>query len=91
MPKRNTGNQGEQGLPADSGSDQPSLNMGKSPGTARARGSAANLSREARIKGGQRSAQVQIRDEHGQFAGRDANRQQRRANENNQGRNPPSR
>ena len=36
----------------------------------RGRGNAANLSHEARVKGGQRSAQVQVRDERGQFAGR---------------------
>ena len=41
-----------------------------SNGGGRGRGNAANLSREARVKGGQRSAQVQVRDEHGQFAGR---------------------
>ncbi|HYE61931.1 MAG TPA: hypothetical protein VD997_08030 [Phycisphaerales bacterium] len=44
-------------------------------GGGRGRGNAANLSHEARVKGGQRSAQVQVRDEHGQFAGRaDKNR-----------------
>jgi hypothetical protein len=52
------GQEGEQGTASES------------QGSGRARGNAANLSHEARVKGGQRSAQVQVRDERGQFAGR---------------------
>jgi hypothetical protein len=52
----NTGQVGDPGEPRATGG--------------RGRGNAANLSREARVRGGQRSAQVQVRDQHGQFAGR---------------------
>jgi hypothetical protein len=53
----------------------------ESRGTGRGRGSAANLSHEARVKGGQRSAQVQVRDERGQFAGRSGERSRSRSND----------
>jgi hypothetical protein len=53
-------------------------------GGGRGRGNAANLSREARVMGGQRSAQVQVRDEHGQFAGR-SDKSRGREKDNQQG------
>jgi hypothetical protein len=67
------------------GSSEPGMSGEQRGAPARAggrgRGNAANLSHEARVKGGQRSAQVQVRDEHGQFAGRAGgeSRQQRRS------------
>ena len=48
--------------------EEPS--QGVDPQTNRRRGNAANLSREARVKGGRHSAQVQVRDQRGKFAGR---------------------
>jgi hypothetical protein len=76
MPKNNRGDEGDMG----SASESRGTVLG------RTRGNAANLSREARVKGGQRSAQVQTRDERGQFAGRaggESRNQQRRGGEPN--------
>lgn len=73
MPKNDR--EGEQG--------SASVSRGTTPG--RTRGNAANLSREARVKGGQRSAQVQVRDERGQFAGRAGGESRSRQRRGNQG------
>jgi hypothetical protein len=54
----------------DIGSASESRGMSGVGHEGQGRKNAANLSHEARVKGGQRSAQVQVRDEHGQFAGR---------------------
>ena len=66
-------------------------NMGGGGNGGRGRGNAANLSREARVKGGQRSAQVQVRDEHGQFAGRSDKSRSRDSQGGNQGGNDQAR
>jgi len=76
MPKNNQSEGGEMGSASES----------RVTTLRRTRGNAANLSREARVKGGQRSAQVQTRDERGQFAGRaggESRNQQRRGGEQN--------
>jgi hypothetical protein len=70
--------------------EQGSASGSRGTALGRTRGNAANLSREARVKGGQRSAQVQTRDERGQFAGRaggESRIQQRRGEQNQQSEN----
>lgn len=67
--------------------DQGSASESRGTTLGPARGNGANLSREARVKGGQRSAQAQVRDDRGQFAGRaggESRSEQRRAGQNQQ-------
>jgi hypothetical protein len=72
---QNSQTRGTGGSAAGPSATNGSGNASDRGGGGRGRGNAANLSHEARVKGGQRSAQVQVRDQHGQFAGRsDKNR-----------------
>jgi hypothetical protein len=86
MSKNYWGDEEGLGSPSQSqGSNEPGM-TGEPRGDpiragGRGRGNAANLSREARVKGGQRSAQVQVRDEHGQFAGRAGGESRQRRSE----------